>query len=257
MAVLVRQATQVAPTIKALAGRAAAPPAGRVYLELSLADLPAAVAAVRAAGLQPALVSPRVISPHQRSYVESLLAIDADAMLVRNLGSLAILRRRRPDWLAVGDASLSAVNEASALALSEMSLDSLTPGHDIDAAALAGLVADSPAGFWELPIRLHEVLFHTQYCLFSHHLGQGGPCGPCEKCPQPCRRHRLTLRDSAGRSFEVRRDAVGRCDILAAQPQTRRPPPGLLGRLAAIRIELLDEPADEIAHLLAGGTSEA
>jgi putative protease len=257
MAVLVRQATQVAPTIKALAGRATASPAGRVYLELSLADLPAAIVAVRAAGLQPALVCPRVISPHQRSYVESLLALDAEAMLVRNLGSLAMLRRRRPDWLAIGDASLSAVNEASALALSEMGLDSLTPGHDIDAAALAGLVADSPAGFWELPIRLHEVLFHTQYCLFSHHLGQGGPGGPCEKCPQPCRRHRLTLRDSAGRSFEVRRDAVGRCDIFSAQPQTCRLPPGLLGRLAATRIELLDEPADEIARLLAGGISEA
>jgi len=267
LAVLVRQAAQVGPAVEALGrprashqesgannAQSGGTPGGRVYLELPPADLPAAVAAVRAAGLQAALVSPRVIGPTQRPYVESLLALDADAMLVRNLGSLAMLRRSRPDWLAVGDASLGAVNELSALALGQMGLDVLTCGHDIGAAALAGLVAGSPRGFWELPIRLHEVLFHTQYCLFSHHLGQGGPC---EGCPQPCLRHRLTLLDSAGRSFEVRRDGVGRCDILAAEPHARRLPPGLLGRLAATRVELLDEPADEIARLLAGPTSTA
>ena len=80
----------------------------------------------------------------------------------------------------------------------------------------------------------------------------GGQGATCEKCPQPCLRHRLTLRDSAGRSFEVRRDGVGRCDILAADGQTRRLPPGLIARLAATRVELLDEPAEEIARLLAG-----
>jgi putative protease len=248
LAVLVRQAAQVAPAVEALARRAAPTPA-RVYLELPQADLPPAIQAVRAAGLQAALVSPRVISPAQRDYVEALLALDADAMLVRNLGSLAMLRRCRPDWLAVGDASLNAVNEASAAALVEMGLDVLTPGGDIDPAALAGLVAGSPPGFWELPIRLHDVLFHTQYCLFSHHLGQGATC---EKCHEPCLHHRLTLRDRAGRSFEVRRDAVGRCDILAADAQTRPLPPGLIARLAATRVELLDEPPDEIARLLAG-----
>jgi putative protease len=253
LAVLVRHAWQVRPAVEALAGHADAPPAGRVYLELPPADLPPAISAVRAAGLQAALVSPRVTGPRQKNCVESLLALDADAMLVRNLGSLAMLRRIRPDWLAIGDASLNAVNELSALSLSEMGLDSLTPGQDIDAEALAGLVADSPPGFWELTIRLHEVLFHTQYCLFSHHLAQGGPC---DRCPQPCLRHRLTLRDSAGRSFQVRRDAAGRCDILAADTRTRRLPPALLPRLAATRIELLDEPADEIARLTTSRTSQ-
>lgn len=244
LSVLIRRAEQLAPAIDALRASGAG---GRIYLELPFAQLPAAIDSVRAAGLTAALAAPRVFSPSQRSEVERLVElVGAQAMLVRNLGTLSLLRQRQPGMLAVGDASLNITNELAARAMLELGLGLLTPGRDLDLAELPGLLAAMGPGVWELPVYVHEELFFTQHCLWSAHLGNGRPY---PQCGRPCKQNVLAVQDARGKSWPVRRDSLGRNTVF--DPQVRRlKGPSETANLASIRLELLDESGEQVRRAI-------
>ncbi len=250
LSVLVRCREQLAPVLEALRSQS---PAGLVYLDLPPDDLPAAIPQVRSAGLRAGLVGPRVFSPAQQRYVEELLALDADALLVRTLGTLTLLKERRGGWLAVADTALNVTNELAALALRRLGADRLTPAHDVEGEQLQRLLEATGEGLWELPVAWHEELFFTQYCLYAHRLGTGR--GP-DACGQPCARHDLELRDSRHRRYAIRPDALCRLSVLQREIRRRDGLDRLVRSaprsVASVRVELLDETPEEIRGLLSG-----
>jgi putative protease len=206
------------------------------------------------------LVTPRILKPGEMAAVDRVAELDPPAVLVRNLGSLARLRRLAPRVPLIGDFSLTAANALAAGWLCQAGLARLTPGWDVDFARLRQLTERFPASGVEAIVYAHVPMFHTQYCLWAAHLaaGQGGDAaaegrhGATEDpCGRACLRHALALRDRKGMVMPARRQATCRTTIFGGRADNR------LGRLTelvalgvgAVRLEMLDEPPAPVVEL--------
>jgi putative protease len=245
-----------------------APADGRC--DLVYADLPEpaewaeALAAGREAGVPVGWVTPRILKPGEMAAVGRVAELAASsaaapaAVLVRNLGSLARLRRLAPHVPLIGDFSLNAANELSAGWLCQAGLARLAPGWDVDFARLRQLAERLPPWRLEAIVYSHVPMFHTQYCLWAAHLGDGpsdqAPAGdrPDEavgRCGRACRRRGLALRDRKG--MPARSEPGCRTTIFRGRADNH------VGRLAeladlglgAVRLEMLDEPPAQVVEI--------
>ncbi|HPD17789.1 MAG TPA: DUF3656 domain-containing protein [Planctomycetota bacterium] len=246
LCVLVRSLEQLDAVLAADAPRPAL-----VYGDLARPSEQAkAVARARAAGVAIGLATPQAIKPGEEELLERLLALGPDAVLARNLASVAYCRERAPRLPLVGDFSLHAANELAAdVLLSRFGLARLTPSPDLDAAQLATLLRRLDPGRIEAVVHQHTAMFHTQHCLFAARLSSGRDRSDCG---QPCRRARLALRDRRGAEHPVRADAACRNTVFHAAAGSAVEAAGRLYRLGVrhFRIELLDEAASAAQRLL-------
>ena len=168
----------------------------------------------------------------------------ASGILARNLTALVAARTHHPDWLVVADWSLNAINPLAAAELLRLGADRITCGLDASDAAQQTIRCALPPGRVEALRYYHAALFYTQYCPYSHHLSSG-QCYP--DCAQPCRNHSLKFHNDDHVSLSLRRDGVGRIELFDLHPTEPHSPEG---PAQSVRIELLDETAEEIAALL-------
>ncbi|MCB1790633.1 MAG: U32 family peptidase [Gammaproteobacteria bacterium] len=151
-----------------------------------------------------------------------------------------------------GDFALNASNLLAATQLLDMDLQRLTLTHDLNAeqcAALArGLSAERRA-LIEVVAHQHLPIFHTEYCVFARFLSHGNSF---RDCGRPCEHHRVHVRDPAGGDHLVQADIGCRNTVFNAAAQSAGP---VLAQLQAAgirhyRLELVDEPAHEVAGLV-------
>ncbi len=172
-----------------------------------------------------------------------------DAVLIRNLGSLAFFRRHLPDVPRIGDASLNVANELSAARLIEAGLERVTPAYDLDPPQVQALLAHASPAWLDVVVYQHVPMFHMRHCLYAARLSTGRSCGDCGR---PCDRHELRLRDRVGVDHPVVVDAAGRNTVFHGTPQSSLDRIPALRRLGVrhFRIELLDETPAETRRLL-------
>lgn len=230
-------------------------PSGCPPLAMTYGDFPnppdyaRALARARAAGRPIAFAGPRILMPGEEGALDSLAALDPDAMLIRNLGSFAHLRNRYPQLTLIGDHSLNVANEITAALLREQGLARLTPGHDLNTAQLSALVGLTPPANLEIVLHLHIPMFHTRHCLFAAALTNAASCAGC---PRPCAQHDVRLRDRLGVNHPLLTDAAGRNTVFHAAVQSAAElVPSLLGHgVHHFRVELLNESADVARSLV-------
>jgi len=246
--VLVRDADRLR-TVLQWAAAAPRPPA-MIYCDFAdLKDYAEAVARVRSAGLAVGLAVPRILKPGEEALVRRIAEHRPDALLVRNLGALELLRSCAVAPPLIADFSLNVANEIAASMLRELGVRRIVPGHDLDWRRVKAMLSHAPAGWFEIVIRQHVPLFHMEHCLFAARLSRGGDCTDCGR---PCKRHRLALRDRVGAVHPVLTDAGGRNTVFNGSAQS------VLERVAAMRsaglrhfrVELLTEPPEEVCALL-------
>ncbi|MBT7170685.1 MAG: U32 family peptidase, partial [Phycisphaerales bacterium] len=105
--ILVRHRDQVLPAAKTLSKRSGL---GRLWLELPRQQIPDAIEQCLDLGIAAGVVSPRVMGPDQRAYLDDLLSISGiTGMLARNITALQATRAAHPEWLIVADWSLNAI----------------------------------------------------------------------------------------------------------------------------------------------------
>jgi len=246
--VLVRDGERL-HTVLQWAAAARRPPAMIDCAFADLKDYAEAVARVRSAGLAVGLATPRILKPGEEALVRRLAEHGPDAMLVRNLGALDLLRSCAATLPLIGDFSFNVANEIAAFMLRELKVRRIVPGYDLDWRQVKAMLAHAPAGWFEIVIHQHMPMFHMEHCLFAARLSRGGDCTDCGR---PCKRHRLALRDRVGAMHPVLTDAGGRNTIFNGSPQS------VLGRVAAMRraglrhfrVELLTESPEEVCALL-------
>jgi putative protease len=136
-------------------------------------------------------------------------------ILVRSAGLLNALRGR-PHAALTGDFSLNAANALSAAELFHLGLSTLTPTHDLNAAQVAELARQSGAGRIEVVAYHHLPVFHTEHCVFCRFLSTGTSY---RDCGRPCEKHRVSLRDEAGREHPVMADVGCRNTVFGAEAQ--------------------------------------
>lgn len=235
---LVRTAEQLDSAI-------AARPASITLDYLDLFGLRPSIERVKASGLTARVASPRVLKPGEAKIVNFLVSLDCP-ILVRASGMLHALRDREGLCL-IGDFSLNAANSLAAAEYLKM-VTRLTPTHDLNAAQIADLARDAGAENIEAIAYQHLPVFHTEHCVFCRFLSSGTSY---KDCGRPCEKHRVELRDLAGRSHPVMADAGCRNTVFGAEAQEASAHLDLW-RAAGIRhfrLEFAHESAEQVAEI--------
>lgn len=235
---------------------------------LEVHGLKSACEQVRASGRRLVVAAPRILKPGEARLRGYLLSLEPDALLVRSAGLLHALQRlANTEGVTLpelyGDFSLNATNQISARTLLDSGLARLTPGHDLNAAQLAALAdgMGSDAARLELVMHQHLPVFHTEHCVFARFLSAGNSH---RDCGRPCERHRVHLRDPAGKDHLLQADVGCRNTLFNAEAQSAAAHihPLLAAGLRHFRIEFVDESAADVSRiaqgyraLLQGGTA--
>jgi putative protease len=180
---------------------------------LDLYGLRPSVERVKAAGIAARVASPRILKPGEARILNFLLSLEC-WILVRSTGILHALREKKHPFL-IGDFSLNAANSLSAAEYLKF-VARLTPTHDLNAAQVADLARDAGAENIEAVAYQHLPVFHTEHCVFCRFLSDGTSY---KDCGRPCEKHKVQLRDHAGRSHPVMADVGCRNTVFGAEAQ--------------------------------------
>jgi len=202
----------------------------------------------RSAGVAAGLATTRICKPGEEDSLRLMVSLEPDAILVRNLTALRLLRREAPDLALVGDYSLNAANEIAAATLLELGVSRVTASYDLNMTQLAALCARLPRAACEVVIHQHVPMFHMAHCV-AVVLSKADNCG---ECGHPCRSHQIHLRDRLGVDHPVLVDASGRTTAFSGRVQTAA---DLLPQLRELnasrwRVELLDESPQDACRLV-------
>jgi len=227
---------------------------GVAEIILDLPDLPdaAMLARIRDRGIRAAVATLRFAKAGEEGLERRIEALRPDAVHVRHAGALRHFAGK--GFALHGDASLNAANPVAASFLLSHGLRTLAPAAELDAARLAALARALPPGRTEAVLFRHAPLFHTQYCLFAHHLSKGRDRTDCGR---PCDTRSLAVRDAGrdGAPDPVVADAACRNTVFESRPRSAAAavPALLAAGVRRFRLEFADETAAEAAavHRLA------
>ena len=229
---------------------------------LEVHGLKPACEAVQAAGRPLVVAAPRIFKPGEERLWRYLCRLQPDALLVRSAGLLHTLQQLGGSGVELddgtripplhGDFSLNAANVLSADMLLDRGIARLTPTHDLNAQQIAALARGLPTAKrqrLEVVAHQHLPIFHTEYCVFARFLSGGNSF---RDCGRPCEKHVVHLRDPGGGDHLVQADIGCRNTVFNATAQSAA---AVLGDLVAagvsrFRIELVDEPANEVARIV-------
>lgn len=218
-------------------------------------QFPAAVEAVRAAGKQIALATPRIHMPGENGYHNNILRLEPDAVLVRNTGALYYyLRHRQMNPAAshprlIGDFSLNIANHKTVELFLEAGCDLVTPSYDLNVQQMVDLLGKTQSDKLEVVIHQHLPMFHTEHCVYCTFLSEGTDY---TNCGRPCEEHRASLQDRVGMSHPVRVDEGCRNTVYNAIEQSGAEYLSNFMELgvANYRVEFLEETPEQVHQVI-------
>ena len=217
-----------------------------IYLDFpSMSNLKKSVAQVRDAGLLAGIAEPRIILPGDQAQLAKLSEMDCDLRLVRNLSELGASNSASE---RVADFSLNCTNSFSAKYLLSQGASLVTPGAELEKDALGEFVNQLPADSVELVCYGRIAMFHTQYCLWSDHLGTGQAYPDCGRF---CKTANISLIDRKYEALPISRDLLGRTTIFSSK--IRQLDASIYKdtlSVRALRIELTDEEPGAVFDIL-------
>jgi putative protease len=178
---------------------------------LDLYGLRPSIERVKNSGVAARVASPRVLKPGEERILNFLLSLQC-AILVRSSAMIDALRQAE----LIGDFSLNAANSLAAEAYFDLGLQRLTPTHDLNGAQVADLARRAGAHRMEVVAYQHLPVFHTEHCVFCRFLSNGTSY---RDCGRPCEKHRVELKDAAGRAHPVMADVGCRNTVFGAEAQ--------------------------------------
>ena len=185
---------------------------------LDLYGLKPSLERVKSSGISARVATPRVAKPGEERILEFLLGLGCP-IVVRSSGILRALReRQRPPQHPemIGDFSLNAANSLTAAMYLELGLARITPTHDLNGAQVGELARKVDPERIEVVAYQHLPVFHTEHCVFCRFLSTGTSY---RDCGRPCEKHRVELKDSAGRAHPVIADVGCRNTVFGAEAQ--------------------------------------
>jgi putative protease len=165
------------------------------------------------------LATTRILKPNEYKNLKSLVNINPDIILVRNLGALQYFLENKsvqPIQL-LGDFSLNVTNSLSAHYLLNKGLKSLCVSYDLNRSRVNDLLKNVPAQNFEVTVHQYMPSFHMEHCVFAAFLSKGSSWRDCGK---PCEKHQVELRDQFGHLHQIKADQECRNTMYNAQSQS-------------------------------------
>lgn len=194
-------------------------------------------------GFEAGIATLRIHKPSENHYIKQILTLMPEFALVRNLGSLSLLKDSGIPM--VGDYSLNATNSASYDWLLSQGLERLHPSWDLNSTQLFDLLKNIDGSRLELALHQYMPAFHSEYCAFARALTTGRRFPECKKI---CTQHKVEILDHKGERHFLQSDAECRNTLFVGKPQSALK---LLPKLIAqnvnnFRLELLDEEPESV-----------
>jgi putative protease len=196
-----------------------------------------------------ALAALRILKPGEDGFHAPIVRARPDAVLVRNLGSLAYFQEHLPEAEILGDFSLNVANELTAALYWQWGVTRLVPSFDLNWEQFQSLIQHAEASRFEPVIHQHMPMFHMEHCVFAAFLSTGKDH---RDCGRPCDHHRVELRDRVGANFPVHPDTGCRNTVFNSVAQSAAEYVGRMKELGIrwFRIDLLRESPEAIGPLL-------
>lgn len=189
-------------------------------------------------GLKVGIATLRIHQPNENHYLNRILRLKPDFVLIRNLGALYFFKDKGIQL--TGDYSLNISNSLSADWFFEQGLHTIHPSWDLNSTQLFELLDASTASNFEIALHQYMPAFHTRHCVFAALLSQAKDFPDCQKV---CTKHQVELLDHKGEKHFLKSDAECRNTLFVGKPQSAlKLLKGLQEKgTTQFRIELLDE----------------
>ena len=194
-------------------------------------------------GFEAGIATLRIHKPSENHYIKQILTLMPEFALVRNLGSLALLKDSGIPM--VGDYSLNATNSASYDWLLAQGLEKLHPSWDLNSTQLFDLLKNIDGSRLELALHQYMPAFHSEYCAFARALTTGRRFPECKKI---CTQHKVEILDHKGERHFLQSDAECRNTLFVGKPQSalKLLPRLIAQNVSSFRLELLDEEPESV-----------
>ncbi|WP_303733289.1 U32 family peptidase [Fibrobacter succinogenes] len=194
-------------------------------------------------GFEAGIATLRIHKPGENHYIKQILTLMPEFALVRNLGSLALLKDSGISM--VGDYSLNATNSASYDWLLAQGLEKLHPSWDLNSTQLFDLLKNIDGSKLELALHQYMPAFHSEYCAFARALTTGRRFPECKKI---CTQHKVEILDHKGERHFLQSDAECRNTLFVGKPQSalKLLPRLIAQNVSSYRLELLDEEPESV-----------
>ena len=194
-------------------------------------------------GFEAGIATLRIHKPSENHYIKQILTLMPEFALVRNLGSLALLKDSGIPM--VGDYSLNATNSASYDWLLSQGLERLHPSWDLNSTQLFDLLKNIDGSRLELALHQYMPAFHSEYCAFARALTTGRRFPECKKI---CTQHKVEILDHKGERHFLQSDAECRNTLFVGKPQSalKLLPRLIAQNVSSYRLELLDEEPESV-----------
>ncbi|MCQ2102381.1 MAG: U32 family peptidase [Fibrobacter sp.] len=198
---------------------------------------------IRDLGFKAGMATLRIHKPGENHYLRKILELCPDFALVRNLGSLSILKDSGIPL--VGDYSLNAANSASYQWLLDQGLTALHPSWDLNSVQLFDLLNNIDGSRLELTLHQYMPAFHSEYCAFARSLTTGRRFPECGKI---CTQHKVEIEDHKGERHFLQSDAECRNTLFVGHPQSalKLLPQLRTAGVNRFRLEMLNEDAETV-----------
>ena len=194
-------------------------------------------------GFEAGIATLRIHKPSENHYIKQILTLMPEFALVRNLGSLSLLKDSGIPM--VGDYSLNATNSASYDWLLSQGLERLHPSWDLNSTQLFDLLKNIDGSRLELALHQYMPAFHSEYCAFARALTTGRRFPECKKI---CTQHKVEILDHKGERHFLQSDAECRNTLFVGKPQSalKLLPKLIAQKVSNFRLELLDEEPESV-----------
>lgn len=218
---------------------------GSIILDFEFGkDYHVSVEMIKALGLKAGIATTRILKPSEYYNLNTIIRINPDLILVRNLGAIEYLKSKTTIPL-IGDFSLNVTNSLSHAYLLSKGLLSVNASYDLNQEQLFDLVHYTDPSALEVTLHQYMPEFHMEHCVFAAFLSTGSSFKDCGK---PCEKHEVKLKDPYGNMHFLKPDQECRNTFFKATPQSA----GFLVKdliekgVGAFRLEALNESPDEI-----------
>ena len=194
-------------------------------------------------GFEAGIATLRIHKPSENHYIKQILTLMPEFALVRNLGSLSLLKDSGIPM--VGDYSLNATNSATYDWLLTQGLEKLHPSWDLNSTQLFDLLKNIDGSKLELALHQYMPAFHSEYCAFARALTTGRRFPECKKI---CTQHKVEILDHKGERHFLQSDAECRNTLFVGKPQSalKLLPRLIAQNVSSYRLELLDEEPESV-----------